>query len=175
MALSIKQTIVWGFTIRPIAISLHQLPAHFVPLMFCVQHTTHVHSALTVLKHTVHKQHLTLHQLCYKWFQGVHWLRRLVARVSSDRPGFNTTAVQVRFVVDKFTLRLFYLRVLYFNTSVALWLRCCAVCIGSISAGVIGIFFDMKSFRSHYGPGVDSASNRCEYQEHFLGVKAAGA
>jgi len=26
-----------------------------------------------------------------------------------------------------------------------------------------------------YGPGVDSASNRNEYQEHFLGVKAAGA
>jgi len=31
------------------------------------------------------------------------------------------------------------------------------------------------SFRSYYGPGVDSASNRNEYQEHFLGVKAAGA
>jgi hypothetical protein len=26
-----------------------------------------------------------------------------------------------------------------------------------------------------YGPGVDSASNRNEYQEYFLGVKAAGA
>jgi len=26
-----------------------------------------------------------------------------------------------------------------------------------------------------YGPVVDSASNRNEYQEHFLGVKAAGA
>jgi len=32
-----------------------------------------------------------------------------------------------------------------------------------------------KSFRSHYGPGVDSASNRNEYQEYFLGVKAVGA
>ena len=30
-------------------------------------------------------------------------------------------------------------------------------------------------FRSHYGPGVDSASNRSEYQEYFLGVKTAGA
>ena len=29
--------------------------------------------------------------------------------------------------------------------------------------------------RSHCGPRVDSASNRNEYQEHFLGVKAAGA
>jgi len=27
----------------------------------------------------------------------------------------------------------------------------------------------------HYGPGVASASNRNEYQECFLGVKAAGA
>jgi len=30
-------------------------------------------------------------------------------------------------------------------------------------------------FRPHYGPGVDSASNRNEYQEYFLGVKVAGA
>ena len=37
------------------------------------------------------------------------------------------------------------------------------------------IFHYIKSFRSHYGPGVDSASNRNEYQEYFLGVKAAGA
>ena len=36
-------------------------------------------------------------------------------------------------------------------------------------------FIGIKSFRSHYGPGVDSASNRNEYQEHFLGEKAAGA
>jgi len=46
---------------------------------------------------------------------------------------------------------------------------------GSIPAGVSGFFIDMKSFRSHYGPGVDSASNRNEYQEYFLGVKTAGA
>ena len=30
------------------------------------------------------------------------------------------------------------------------------------------------SFRPYYGPGVDSASNRNEYQEFFLGVKEAG-
>jgi hypothetical protein len=30
------------------------------------------------------------------------------------------------------------------------------------------------SFRPHYGPGVDSAFNRNEYQEYFLGVMAAG-
>jgi hypothetical protein len=32
-----------------------------------------------------------------------------------------------------------------------------------------------SSFRSHYGPRVDSASNRNKYQEYFLGVKAVGA
>jgi len=36
--------------------------------------------------------------------------------------------------------------------------------------------FSLKySFRPHYGPGVDSASNRNEYQEYFQGVKADGA
>jgi hypothetical protein len=33
----------------------------------------------------------------------------------------------------------------------------------------------IQSFQSHYGPGIDSFTNRNEYQEHFLGVKAAGA
>ena len=28
-----------------------------------------------------------------------------------------------------------------------------------------------KSFRPHYGPGVDSVSNRNEHQEYFLGGK----
>jgi len=45
----------------------------------------------------------------------------------------------------------------------------------SIPDGANGFFIDVKSFRSHYGLGVDSVSNRNEYQEHFLGVKAAGA
>jgi len=30
-------------------------------------------------------------------------------------------------------------------------------------------------FRLHHGPGVDSASNRNEYQVYFLGVKAASS
>jgi hypothetical protein len=66
----------------------------------------------------------------------------------------------------------------YRGTAVAQWLRCCATnrkVSGSIPAGVSGFFIDLKSFRSHYGPGVDSASNRNEYQEYFLGVKTAGA
>ena len=31
--------------------------------------------------------------------------------------------------------------------------------------------FSLSSFRPHYDPGVDSASNRNEYQEYFLGGK----
>ena len=64
------------------------------------------------------------------------------------------------------------------GTAVAQWLRCCATnrkVAGSIPASVIGFFIDIKFLRSHYGPGVDSASNRNEYQEYFLGVKVAGA
>ena len=71
-----------------------------------------------------------------------------------------------------------YLLYVIIGTAVAQWLRCCATnrkVVGSIPADVTGIFIDIKSFRSHYGPGVDSASNRNEYQEYFLGVKAAGA
>jgi len=64
------------------------------------------------------------------------------------------------------------------GTAEAQWLRCCATnrkVAGSIPDGVIGIGMNIKSFRSHYGHGFDSASNRNAYQEHFLGVKAAGA
>ena len=64
------------------------------------------------------------------------------------------------------------------NNSGAKGLRYCATnrkVSGSTPAGVSGFFIGIKSFRSHYGPGVDSASNRNEYQEHFLEVKAAGA
>jgi len=63
------------------------------------------------------------------------------------------------------------------ETAVAQRLRRCATnrkVAGSIPAGVSGFLIDIKSFRSHYGPGVDSASNRNEYQEYFLGVKLAG-
>ena len=66
----------------------------------------------------------------------------------------------------------------YRGIAVAQWLRCCATnqkVAGSIPAGVSGFLIDIKSFRSHYGPGVDSASKRNEYQEYFMGVKAAGA
>jgi len=67
---------------------------------------------------------------------------------------------------------------MYKGTAVAQWLRCCATnrkVAGSIPAGVTVFFIDIKSLRSHHGPEVNSVSNRNEYQEYFLGVKAAGA
>jgi len=56
---------------------------------------------------------------------------------------------------------------------VAQWLSCCAT--NRKVAGSIPAEIDIKSFRLYYGPGVDSVSNRNVYQEHFLGVKVAGA
>ena len=73
---------------------------------------------------------------------------------------------------------LFLLPLCFTGTAVAQWLRCCATnrkVSGSIPAPVIGFFIYTRSFHSHCVPEVDSASNRNEYQEYFLGVKAAGA
>jgi hypothetical protein len=61
---------------------------------------------------------------------------------------------------------------------VAQWLRYCATnrkVAGSITDGVIGIFYWHNPSDRTTAPGVDSASNRNEYQEHFPGIKAAGA
>jgi len=59
-------------------------------------------------------------------------------------------------------------------SAVAQWLRCCATnrkVAVSIAAGVTGFFIDIKSFRSYYGPVVDSAFNKNKCQVYFLGVK----
>jgi len=64
------------------------------------------------------------------------------------------------------------------GTAVAQCLRCCVTnrkVAGSNPAGVTGIFVDIKSYRLHYDPVIDSASNRNECQEHSLGLKAADA
>ena len=56
------------------------------------------------------------------------------------------------------------------GTAAGQWLRCCATnrkVAGSIPAGVSGSFIDIKSFRSHYVTGFDSASNRNEYQGYI--------
>jgi hypothetical protein len=57
------------------------------------------------------------------------------------------------------------------------WLRHCATSRtvpGSIPSGVTD-FSVTYSFLLYHGPGVNSAPSENEYQEHFLGVKAAGA
>jgi hypothetical protein len=64
------------------------------------------------------------------------------------------------------------------GTAVAQWLRYCATnrkASGSIPNGVIGIFHGHNPSDRTMAMGSTSASNRNEYQEHFLGVKAAGA
>jgi hypothetical protein len=57
------------------------------------------------------------------------------------------------------------------------------VLVTSLSALMLEVFLDFLAtvvvfpliyFLPHYGPGVDSDSNRNEYQEYFLGAKAAG-
>ena len=61
---------------------------------------------------------------------------------------------------------------MFLGTAAAQRLRCCVTnrkVAGSIPAGISGFFIDIKSFWSHYVPGVDSASNINEYMEHFLG------
>ena len=61
------------------------------------------------------------------------------------------------------------------GTAVAQWLRYYATnrkVVVSIPACVSGFFIDIKSFRSHYGPGVDTASNRNEHQDYSLGAKS---
>ena len=53
------------------------------------------------------------------------------------------------------------------------WLRHCSTSqkvAGSIPDGVIGVLHLHNPF-GRPGPGVDSASNRNEYQEYFLGGK----
>jgi hypothetical protein len=39
----------------------------------------------------------------------------------------------------------------------------------------VSMRWNFSSFQPHYGPGVDSASNRNEYQESSWGVKGGGA
>ena len=89
---------------------------------------------------------------------------------------FGITIFIIYFVI--FQYNLYFSTKLSEGTPVTHWLRCCTTnwkVGGSIPAGVSGFFFDIRSFRSHYDPGVDSVSNRNEYQEYLLGVKAAGA
>ena len=63
------------------------------------------------------------------------------------------------------------------GTAVAQWLKCCATnrkVAGSIPAGVNGFFIDIKLFRSHYGPGVDSPSNRNELSSGATALQGFG-
>ena len=106
-------------------------------------------------------------------------LRRFIGDLLPRRPGFEPRPFDVGFFSPPSDAgKGFSSSTPFSGTAVAQWLRCCATnrkVAGSIPADVSVFFIDIKSFRSHYGPVVDSASTRNEYQEYFLGVKAAGA
>jgi len=44
----------------------------------------------------------------------------------------------------------------------------------ALLVGMSRVRFPMESFRPPCDPGVDSSSNRIEYQGYFLGVQAVG-
>ena len=76
--------------------------------------------------------------------------------------------------IEPATFRFIPQRLNHCATAVVQWLRCCATnrkVAYSTPAGVSEFFIDIKSFRSHYGPVVDSAPNTYDYQEHFLGQR----
>ena len=101
----------------------------------------------------------------------------IILQLNLDRPCFQTisSSFHSRVCIDAISTdiqtalsekKLLFPLNSYRGTAVAQWLRCCATnrkVAGSISASVNGFFIDTKSFRSHYGPEVDSASNRNEY------------
>jgi len=73
-------------------------------------------------------------------------------------------------------INVLYNVIVHQGTAVAQWLRRCATnrkVAGSIPAGVSGFFIDIILPIALW-PWVDSASNINEYQEYFLGVRAAG-
>ena len=71
----------------------------------------------------------------------------------------NSYVAMNKYVNNDMKYNYILLLLLTLGTAAAQWLRCCATnrkVAGSIPAGVSGFFIDIKSFRSHYGPGVDS-------------------
>jgi hypothetical protein len=65
----------------------------------------------------------------------------------------------------------------FWGHAVETWLRPCATSwkvASSISDGVFGFFIDI-TLPVALWPGIDTVPNRNEYQDYFLGVKAAGA
>ena len=69
-----------------------------------------------VWRPTVCKSYLNvIYQVPHVWNDTVTWLRRLVAFMSLQRPGFDPSPIQVRFMADKIALRLVLLAVFRFS------------------------------------------------------------
>ena len=85
----------------------------------------------------------------------------------SSRPSTQTIIHEGYSKLQNITVR-------YKHTRWCSWLRHCNTSwkvAGWIPDGVTRILHSHKSFRLHYGPAADSASNRKENQEYFLGSK----
>ena len=105
-----------------------------------------------------------------KWMNDIRLICRPIHAPNHELEDTGTNTPATKVISKRVFVELLDIR----GTAVAQWLRCCATnqkVASSIPAGVSGFFIDTNSFRSHYGPGVDSASNRNEHQEHFLGGK----
>ena len=86
---------------------------------------------------------------------------------------FSTAVIYSYIYIHIIHFHLFHKVHIYWN-----WLQEQSVAVLQIGRSLVRsqlvsseFFIDIKSFRSHYGPWVDSASNRNEYQGHFLGGK----
>ena len=106
-----------------------------------------------------------------KKYKNINFIDLLIGRIAGN---IVQSLFFFTFSIPWFTIQLLQFKPANVGTAEAQWLRCCATnrkVAGSIPASVNGVFIEIKSFRSHYGPGVDSASNRNEYQDYFLWVK----
>ena len=145
---------------------MHQFLFYNEFIIHLYMHNCAHHQEVKIVSHSIWHHH-TLHVSST--------IVLIIRRSKSYHTASGTITLCRRPSYNEFIIHLYMFRA---GTAVAQWLRCCATnrkVAGSIPEGVIGFFIDIKSFWSHYGPGVDSASNRNEYQEYFLGVKAASA
>jgi hypothetical protein len=97
--------------------------------------------------------------------------KAVVVALSLWTAGLDPGLVHMEFLVYKLTLRQCFPPSTWVSRGTAL-----KVVTSRFRFPMVPLEFSLTLFfRPHYGPRVDSASNRVEYQEYFLVVKAAGA
>jgi hypothetical protein len=84
------------------------------------------------------------------------------------------TLIAIKILCNKLVINIVYTLIIYFLLLSIHGARG-GVVVKALRYKLAGRGFDSRWCRHWNGPGVDSASNRNEYQVYFLGVKAAGA